>query len=153
MSVVDAIEELAGALEKGKGYQIPRRVKNIPEFPFESYDELLHAAKTGEVILLRFSFEPSSVIFSRCATAFERFLMTAYGALTYLAPIIAIALGFFFSWWFLIGALLSFLFISAGKKLFNRVIFRSAFEAEPVFCFLYFGGQISVLRWSQEIGQ
>jgi hypothetical protein len=144
MSVEKAIEELARTLEEGKGYQIPRRVEDMPELPFETYEQLLQATKTGKITLLRFSFEPSTIIFSRCARAFERFLMTAYGALSYLTPVIAIALGYFISWWFLVGVLFYFSFISAGKKLFNRVIFRNAFTSESVFCFLFFSGQISV---------
>ena len=65
---------------------------------------------------------------------------TSYPAI----PIASLVLGYLVSWWLLLAIPLVFIAMSHGKKLYNRAIFRGAFESESVFCFLYRIGQISV---------
>jgi hypothetical protein len=138
------IGQLADALEPKRGW-FPRSVGEIPDFPYSNFDDLSQAFRTNEFHLHRHAYELVTGVFDILATPFERFMSSAYSMSFVVIPIASIALGYFVSWWFLLALLLIPISMRQGKKLYNRVIFRGAFESEAVFCFLYRIGQINVV--------
>lgn len=139
-SVSDVIE-----LMRENGKAVPRDVPEISDFPFDTHESLLEALRTGKMILQRFSFQYDFNLFSLLASRAEVLTYYFFLAVTYLSPIVAIVLGFMFSWWWILLAPLGIWFGMRGTKAtYNKVIFSSALRSEIEFCFLYFLRQISV---------
>lgn len=129
---------------RGKGKPFPTAIREIPNFPFDSFAGLMDAFRQRTVLLQRFSSHFDNNIFELFASRWERNLNTLYIALAFLLPLSFIALAFFYSWWWLAG-LPSLLFaLGRSKRLYNRVILSSAFVSELYFCFLYGTGQVCV---------
>jgi len=138
------IAQMADALETKRG-RFPRRVGEIPGcFPYSNFKGLLLAFETKELLLQRFAYELLNFAFDTLATPSERFRMYVYGSSWIFIPLISLVLGYFASWWFILINLLILVFMSRAKKLYNRVIYRGAFDSELVFCFLYCTGQVCV---------
>lgn len=138
------IAELVNALEAKRGW-FPRSVGEIPDFPCSDFAELSSAFKSNRLHLQRHAYELSSAVFKMLASRSERFWSDAYATSFVAIPIASVVLGYFVSWWFLLALLLIPISMSRGKKLYNRVIFRRAYESESAFCFLYRIGQVSVM--------
>jgi len=137
------IAELVNTLEVKRGW-FPRSVGEIPDFPCSTFSELTSALRSNRLELRRHAYELSSAVFSMLANRSERFWSDAYATSFVTIPIASLVLGYFVSWWFLLVLLLIPISMSRGKRLYNRVIFRCAYESESAFCFLYRIGQISV---------
>lgn len=144
--IVDIVAQLN---ERGKG--IPTRVVEIGDFPpiFFSYDAFLEAVQNGDCNISKFSFNYESEIFNVIAVPYEKFLFNSGLVLQYLGPIVAIILGYFYSWWMLLAVPVLFIMgLKQGKRAYLRALFRSAFTSEAIFCFLFYCKQISVY-WEQ----
>jgi hypothetical protein len=128
-----------------KGKNIPMAISEIPDFPFSTFDSLVDSIRSGEMMIQRFAFEYVTDIFDILADPLERMLFTSYLIIAYGGPIVSIALAIFVSWWCLIGLLSFPIFVTRNKPLYNRVILRSGIRSEPVFCFLYYVKQISII--------
>jgi len=140
----DKIVQILDSLQE-KGRYVPSTVAEIPRLPFDSFPALSKAFELNEVRMQRFAYAMDSAIFGFFATPFERIRLSIYSASMFIFPIVAIALGYFVSWWCLLLVLLIPVAMRTAKKLYNKVIFRAAFSSEKIFCFLYFARQISVV--------
>lgn len=138
------ITELVNTLEAKRGW-FPRSVGEIPDSPCSTFSELTSALRSNRLQMRRHAYELSSAVFSMLASRSERFWSDAYATSFVSVPIATLALGYFVSWWFLLALFLIPISMSRAKKLYNRVIFRRAYESESAFCFLYRIGQISVM--------
>lgn len=138
------LDQLVGLLE-AKGRQIPRSVEEIPDLPYMTFEALCAALLRDEVRLQRFAQKPNSDLASILSNPAERFLTNVLSMSLIVIPIGSIALGYFVSWWFLLGIGLVFIALSSIKGLYNRAVLRSAFDSELCFCFLFYCNQISVV--------
>lgn len=142
-SAEETVLEFIIAFEEN-GKTVPKNVIEIKGIPFMSYEAILNDWNRGKIIIQRFAFQYISSVFSVLATPFERNLQLMYTLGTFIAPVIAIILAIFYSWWFIFGIVSPFFFMKWNKSLYNGVIFRSAVQSELIFCFLYYLGQISL---------
>ena len=143
-SLESKVQSIVESLNK-KGKGIPERVAEIPDFPYTEFSRLLADFQTGKAKLLRFSFALESSLFSLIASTYENLKANIGMLIVYGGILSAIVLAIFYSLWFLIA--IPFLFIigtSLTKNAYNSAVFKAAFSSEPVFCFLYYSGQISV---------
>ena len=129
---------------RAKGKPFPLNVSDIPNLPFDSFDNLMAGFKMRSVILQRFSVHYDNNIFELFASSAQKSLNTIYIALAFVVPIACIALAIFHSWWWLLGLPSLLFFLGRSKKLYNKVILSAAFKSELKFCFLYVTGQICV---------
>lgn len=142
-SAEEKIINLIFDLEK-KGKIIPKKLNEISDVPFRSYESLIDQFNQGNIIVKRFAFEYLSGIFNLLSTPFERSMQMVYTFGAFGLPLISIALAIFHSWWWLLGGMSPIFFLSWNKKLYNVVILRSAISSEVVFCFLFYIRQISI---------
>ena len=137
------VAEMVVAL-RGKGHPIPRRIGEIPDFPCQTWNELLDAWRSDRLLLQRFSVHFDSNLFSLFATRGERLQLPFYSTGIYLIPVASIALAFVHSWWWVIGVAFPVIGFKKTKSLYNGAIYRAAFSSETIFCYLYFLKQINL---------
>ena len=125
-----------------QGNPIPRRIQDIPTFPYGDYEELKRSINSGEIIIQRFSNQYISAVFYLFASRFEKILLNVYTVVLPFLLLLPLGLVFLFSYYWL------FLFIAFPiclrkiKVLYNSVVFRGSFHSELAFCFLFFLGQV-----------
>lgn len=97
--------------EKLKKYDFPRSIKEIPNCPFQSFEELIKNIKNKNAIVIQ-GFERSGTIFSLIATKWEN-LLNYIGLITpYAITLLLVILAFFLrNYWLLIA--ITFPIISA----------------------------------------
>ena len=142
------IESLVAELiEKGKG--IPVRFSEIADFPYSTFADLIFAFENREAALLRLSVHMEQALFSMVASKSQKMIFHFSILVGYGAVLAGIVLAALYSWWlfalvpvgYAIGA-------SIGKATYNKTILSIATCSETAFCFLYFIGQVYVLRAS-----
>lgn len=135
------LRETMKALSK-KGLRLPFSVKEIPSFPYDSYEELKSAIEKREILLQRFQKKQLPSAIELLPNKKERFLMLGYQFATIFIPIFAFVGAFFFSAWWLF-ALFIFPFALLGYiKAYRAMLLRASCESEEAFCFLYFFKQV-----------
>ena len=128
-----------------KGYKVPKEFKELINLPFKDFEELKNLVLSGRWLIQRFAFEYPSMVVNLLFSPSEKFLYTAYAYLIFIGPVFFLILSFTISWWFLVGITISPLFArTKAKKLYNTIVFRSAFSSESIFCFLFYLRQISI---------
>src|SRR5690554_6914265 len=90
------------------GRNIPDEIWDIPEFPFQLFDELLDSVKESKVNILRHSRFMYSSIFDVLANKEEKVLGNLGQLLFWCGLPLAIVLGYLLSWWFLILPIITF---------------------------------------------
>lgn len=142
-SAEQKVEQIAAILRE-KGHPVPRTIDEIPDFPCRTWNELLEAWKSDRLLLQRFSVNFDGDTFGMFATRGERILSPIYGVGMFLVPVASIALAYLHSWGWLIGLLFPIVAFKKQKGLYNGAIYRAAFSAEPIFCYLYFLKQVNL---------
>lgn len=128
-----------------QGKEIPERVSQITDFPYQNYSDLIQGFKSGEAKLLRFAYAMESSLFSVLASSSDKIISNIGMFIVYGGMLAAFALSFIYSWWLLILIPVVFpIGTSMTKRAYNNAIFDGAFSSEIIFCFLYFSGQVSV---------
>ena len=119
-TVADILKVAETMRQQGKPF--PTAIREIPDVPFQSFEELLSAIRAGSVILQRFSTHFDSNIFEMVATPFQRNLNTLLIGSAFILPVVSVVLAFVFSWWWLFGLLLFPFALGRAKRLYNRVV-------------------------------
>jgi len=126
-------------------YSSSDNLADISEIPIDDFQELLDMVKQRKAIVRMAPLSMSYEIFDLLATNLENLLLVISGYSIYVFPFAGIAMGYFFSWWFvLLGIVLAVVSSRAGKKVYSRVLFRRAFASETIFSFLFTGGKITL---------
>lgn len=144
MSSNTRLELIISEMRKN-GREIPNEIWDIPEFPFQLFDELIDSVQESKVKVLRHSRSMNSSIFDVLSNKEEK-ILGGVGQLFFWCGVpLALVLGYFFSWWFMLLPILTFVWASKLiSSSYNSAIFRSALSNEGCFCFLYYLGQISI---------
>ena len=140
----DNLRDLTKTLnEQGKG--IPTRLDEIEDFPYHNFSELLADVKSGDARIFRFAYVMDNSITSIFALPHDNFMSSLGLFIGYGGILASLACSYFFSWWLLLVAPMTF-FVGTNmtKKAYNNVVFNGAVSSEIAFCFLYFTGQVSV---------
>jgi hypothetical protein len=140
-------EELRNLIDEMNmhGRNIPSTISELQEIPYQNFESFINDSRTGEVRLLRFSFEMIPTLLEILGTKSRKLRSNAGMFLMFGGSIGALVAAFSFSWWFLL--LIPVCFIkgkSISKQAYNDTIFESAFDNEQAFCFLFYIGQISL---------
>jgi hypothetical protein len=128
-----------------KGKTISKQIREIPDFPFEHFSDLIEGIKSRHASLLRHSLTIEASIFAAVGDRNEKIFYFIGQALSWGAIPLGLILAVLVSWWLLIVATFVYFF---GKRIvsdtYNKSIFRSAMKSEQAFCFLYHHNQISI---------
>jgi hypothetical protein len=125
-----------------EGKNIPTTIAEIPNIPFQTFQEIQQALISHKILIQHFAFRYSPEYFDILANPFEKMLLTVYSKLALAITIIFAVLSFVYSWWCLLGILIYPVGMSKFKKMYNSIIYKSSFQSEIIFCFLYYVGQI-----------
>jgi hypothetical protein len=113
-------------------------------FPFATFSELVASVMSGRCVVRRFAFRYDMDVFNILACKSYRLFFTTVMITTWVAPIVAIVLAFYYSGWWLMGLSCFFFGMKACKSMYYRTIIRSALTSEPAFCLLFYCSQIHV---------
>lgn len=128
-----------------RGKNIPLTVGQIRPFPVRDFGELRKGTVVGIYQVVRFSSNYESDIFDLIALRAEKTWQTLAMAIMYGAPIAGVALSLLLSWWRLLAVPLGLMGMQWLRSNYNAAILNAALDSEPVFCFLYYTKQVSVL--------
>ena len=142
------MESLVAELnEKGRG--IPVRLSEIADFPYSTFTDLILAFENREAALLRLSVHMESALFSMVASKTEKTVFHSSIAAGYAGVLAGIVLAVIYHWWLFIFVPISYVVgAKLGKSAYDKTILNTAACSETAFCFLYFIGQVYVLRAS-----
>jgi len=110
-------------------------LSQIPEILEKDWPTLKAALLNGKIQVHEMTASPIS--FALFAADSDKAGLKFFHLLTMGVPIVAIALAFFTSWWWISLALLSLFFHRTAKSFYRTVIFQAVTASEVTFCFLF----------------
>jgi hypothetical protein len=122
----------------------PIMVRDIPNFPFSSFEALRQGVIRSQYNIYRFSFRQELDLFALVAPKTKRRVHSFGVALAFLGPIASIILAFIISPWTLLGLLTFFFGFRLAKGAYDSGIIQAAFKSEDAFCFLFYSLQIGL---------
>ncbi|HEY8900604.1 MAG TPA: hypothetical protein VIM61_09345 [Chthoniobacterales bacterium] len=124
----------------------PVYLAQIPTFPVREWASFRDAIAGGEMAVGRFAFKQESQLLGLVADKGTQHLHMFFALLFPAGPLIAVALGFLFNFWWFLG-LIAFPVIAfiGAKRVYNNAILRAAMRDERTFCFLFYCGQIHIV--------
>ena len=146
-NIYDGIDQkICQLLDTGFGdkHNVARSMKDIPELPVDSFEEMRNLLLSGRAIIRQAPMSTGRSIFNLLATSYESKLLTVSTLITYIVPLAGMILAIVVSWWF--AALLLFFFIGTmfSKGHYLRTIINRAVNSELAFCLLFCGGYITI---------
>lgn len=123
----------------------PMSVGQINPFPAETFAVLQAGVRSGRFRVYRFSSHYDAALFGFMATPGRKFVGTLGMWVMLASPFISVALGFFYSWWWLLAVLALFpLGFTMQRNSYNRAMLQAAVRSERAFCILYHVKQVAV---------
>ncbi len=123
--------------------EIPNKVQNIQDCPYEDFSILKSDLESGQIILQRFG-HMRPVYMDALGLPVEQAFMKFCACAMIFTPILFLALSIFVSWYLIFGALFYFFFLKQHKVTYDSMILREAFTSEKHFSFLFHCNQISI---------
>jgi hypothetical protein len=122
---------------------------DIPEINDKNWASLRARLLDGTFQVREMTTSPIS--FALLAAPSDRAGFKFFNILAILAPIVAAALAFMFTWWWLLLAFGFFAMLRAAKGFYRTVIFQGVTASEAVFCFLFSRNTICLQQNGQVI--
>lgn len=110
-------------------------LQHIPEIPEKDWTTLKAQLFSGKVQVREMATSPIS--FQIFAAPSDLAGFKFFNALALLLPVVAVALAFIYSWWFIFLALGSIFLLRTAKSFYRTVIFQGVTASEAAFCFLF----------------
>ena len=130
---------------KAANLSTPTSVAEIDPFPVDTFAALQAGVRSGRLRVYRFSANYDAALFAFMATPGRKFVGTLGLWIMLASPFVAVALGYFISWWWLLALLVLFpLGFNTQRNAYNRAILQAAVRSERAFCILYHVKQVAV---------
>jgi hypothetical protein len=112
-----------------------------------NWQELKAMLQTGRLGIQKYSFEYDQRLINLFADRADHKMMTFYNIGVWLGPLVCVVLSLAIAWWLLfLVPFWIYWFWSRGRNHFADVMFKGALLSERAFCFLYWCGQIAVVK-------
>ncbi len=126
------------------GKDVPPHIGLIHPFPVEYFEDLQFGVESGDFRIQRFAYAMDPALLDLFGTTGARLRSTLGSVLFLGVPLVAVAAGFFLSWWWLALLPLAFVGMRWTKTAYDSSVLQAAANDEPSFCLLYWSGQVSV---------
>ncbi len=137
-------KDIADIVSRDKDGITKTSLSQIPEILEKDWPTLKAALLDGKTQVREMTASPIS--FALFAADSDKAGLKFFHFLTMGMPIVAIALAFFNSWWWLLLGLLSLFFHRTAKSFYRTVIFQAVTASEVTFCFLFSRNTVCLLQ-------